>query len=287
MTDSQQNKKQKKKLTIEEEAERNEKLLDYAGEDQVVSAAVIWKRESGKYQTKQAIRLGINGIDTQIGGGAFPGQLVTISGPTGEGKTTLCRSFTRSFIEQGVHPLWFSYEETPLQFLSKFPNGSHDYFYMPSELLSNQSKWIEQRILESKIKFGTKAVLVDHLHFLIDFYMRNSTLEIGSIVRKMKLLAIELDICFFLIAHIGKVDKSRELQQGDIRDSALIEAESDTVIYTWRTAIDGKEMNYVKVTKNRETGIRNFKIPLRYSPEKKMLFEVKDEKEEKKQGRLI
>lgn len=263
---------QKKKLTVEEEAERNEKLLEYKGPDQVVPASEIWQKVKARGVKKGVIKSGFSDLDKNIGGGFYPGQLVTISGVSGEGKTTLCRSFTSAFIPQGVNPLWFSYEETDEQFLSKFPERTFDYFYMPKELTDKKPEWIEQRILESKLKYGTKVVLVDHLHFLIDFYMKNTSLEIGAIVRKLKLLAVEHKITFFLIAHIGKTDRSRELEQGDIRDSGMIEADSDLVMYVWRKGEGGEDVNIVKITKNRETGIKNFKIPLYFNPATKTLY---------------
>ena len=274
---------QKKKMTVEEEAERNEKLLEYDGSDKVVLASTIWKALRKVRAKKAPIRSSFSDLNKKIGGGFFPGQLITISGHSGEGKTTLARTFTKAFISQSVAPLWFSYEETPLQFLEKFPSDTYDFFYMPQELTDNKPNWIEQRIIESKLKYGTRVVFVDHLHFLIDlFRVQNSSLEIGVIVRTLKKLSITQEVVFFLIAHIGKIGKDRELQAGDIRDSSFVEQESDTVMYTWR---DKEDHNIVKVTKNREGGVKDFKLTLTYHPATKLLYVTTNEKEEG--GRLL
>lgn len=273
----------KKKLTVEEEADRNEKLLGYKGPDQVVAASVIYEKIRTRGRKQPSAKSKIAVLDDRLGGGFFPGQLITVSGPSGRGKTTLLRTFTTSFMDQGVAPLWFSYEETYEQFLDKLPNKTFDYFYLPEQLVDKKPEWIEQRIIESKLKYGTKIVMVDHLHFLIDFYMKNTSLEIGAIVRKLKLLAVEHKITFFLIAHIGKTEKGREFEQGDIRDSALIEAESDTVMYVWRAKNPKNprtDINIVKVTKNREQGIINFKIPLTFNPADKLLYQLAKEEQE-------
>lgn len=267
-------KKVEAKLTAEQEADRNEELLEYTGRDEVVPARLIWNKVKLRGPKTGVVKSGIGTIDINLGGGFFPGQLITVSGPTGRGKTTLLRSLTKHFVAQGVAPLWFSYEETDEQFLSKLPEALYDYMYMPTELTDKKPEWLEQRIVESKLKFGTRVVLVDHLHFLIDFFMKNSSLEIGSIVRKLKILAIKHRIIFFLVAHVGKADRTRELGQGDIRDSAMIEAESDAVFYVWRSQINNNDTNVIKCTKNREGGTIDWKVYMHHDPATKMLYQI-------------
>jgi len=100
------------------------------------------------------------------------------------------------------------------------------------------------------------------LHFLLDLArVWHASIEIGEIVRGLKLLALKHNLIFFLIAHTIKVREDREFGLGDVRDSGLIEAEADNVIYVWR---DKKRDGHgvLKVAKNRKHGLVDKKIPL-------------------------
>lgn len=241
------------------------KLLEYTGEDRVVSAQEIWDEAAKKGRKPALAATGFEEMDKALKGGFYEGQLIIVSGNTGEGKTTLLRTFTNTIVEQGVTPLWFSYEEIEEDFLEGFPREILPLFFMPKVLARKSIDWIQTRIKEAKLKHDARAVFVDHLHYLIDLYkMRNASIEIGAIARDLKLVAKENKIALFLIAHILKVEKTRELQGGDIRDSGLIETEADTVIYVWRDH-NKENTGLAKITKNRKGGKVNVKIPMSFN----------------------
>ena len=50
------------------------------------------------------------------------------------------------------------------------------------------------------------------------FRLRQPSLEIGAVVRSLKRMALATHVIVFLVCHVSKVDKSRELQAGDTRD---------------------------------------------------------------------
>jgi len=167
-----------------------------------------------------------------------------------------------SFSEQSMPSLWFSFEMPWKQFLSKFHEDYLPRFYGPLTLTQKSVTWIEERIIEAKLKYGVSIVFIDHLHFLLDLArVKHASIEIGEIVRSLKLLALKHNLIFFLIAHTIKVMEDREFGLGDARDSGLIEAEADNVLYIWR---DKKKENcsILKVAKNRKHGIIEKKIPL-------------------------
>lgn len=213
------NPQEKKKKTPEEIVAEHERLLHYDGPDRIVSAAEVWKRATEKGPAGVLAKSGIDIFDDALKGGFFAGQVVVISGHTNEGKTSLCRTFTDSFAKQGINPLWFSYEEVEEEFLEKFPATILPFFYMPNELTDKSIKWVHERIKEGKLKYNCRAVFVDHLHYLVDLYkIKNASIEIGAVMRSIKKVAIANRVAFFLVSHVAKIDRSRELQAGDIRD---------------------------------------------------------------------
>jgi KaiC/GvpD/RAD55 family RecA-like ATPase len=253
------------------------RLMEYEEEDRVVSAKEVFDREAKGGPVVPMALSTFKKMDAIIEG-YYEGQLITISGPPGHGKTCWARTMTKVFVPQGVGCLWFSYEEPPNKFLRKFPEDLLPLFYMPNKLAETKPDWIEERIKEAKVKFGACCVFVDNLSYITDvFQMHQPSLEIGAIVRKLKRIAVHEKIIFFLIAHMPKLEAEREPRAGDIRDSSLIEAESDIVMYIWRDK--GEEnLSIAKVTKSRETGIINVKVPLGYDPVGKLYYEYNDVK---------
>jgi len=215
-------------------------------------------------------------FDKAMDGGLREGDLVVISGVTGEGKTEICRNLTINFSKQTVPTLWFSYEEDPFYLLENFKKLEFDteklLAYAPIELISNELDFIEQEVKEATSKKAVKIVIIDHLHYLIPLKQSiNSSLLIGGIVRELKKMAIRNKIVLFLIAHTRKVNVGDELNLSSIRDSGLIANEADYVFLIERRRkkkspreklesdyLTGGEVFYnqsrVTLAKNRRTG---------------------------------
>jgi replicative DNA helicase len=174
---------------------------------------------------------GIPTLDSLIGG-FEGGELIVLSGVAKSGKTLLFQTLTQNFASDGIGTLWLSYELTPYQFLRRF-NQLPDS-YMPA-LMQTSLPWVEDRIWEAKLKNGIKAVFIDHLHYLVDIArIRHPSLEIGSILRSLKSIAIRHNIVVFLICHSGKVRKGEIPTGEDIRDSSFVLQEPDTILVLWR-----------------------------------------------------
>lgn len=211
-------------------------LKEYQGTDRVVHIKEIVdelreKRKAGPLVKGPFLSL------SQLLGGFHPGQLVVISGPTGQGKTSLAKTFTKGFLEEGERSIWFSYEVPPIEFSESFPGELH--LYIPRELASGRIDWIEQRIAESLVKYRTSVVFIDHLHFLVDLpalaASRNQSILIGILLRQLKQIALKYDVLIFLIAHIRKMDLEESAPTIDsIRDSSFVGQEADAVMLIWR-----------------------------------------------------
>jgi intein/homing endonuclease len=189
--------------------DEKEFLKSYEGDDKIVSSLEMKDFLDNHPQNIVHFNSGIPTLDHLVEG-FEGGELIVVSGPTKMGKTSVCQTFTKNFAEKDIKSLWFSYEMPMRQFLHKFGDNP-PLFYLPRKLKGRADVWLRERMLEAKLKYGVRAVFIDHLHFLVDMIqMRSPSLEIGSIVRKLKRTAMEFNIVIFLIAHTGKIKIDEE-----------------------------------------------------------------------------
>jgi replicative DNA helicase len=167
--------------------------------------------------------------------------------------TLLAQSFTVNFSKQKEYPGWFSYEVPARQFLDQF--SSLPLFYLPQKNKAQDFNWLQERCLEAYFKYNTRVFFIDHLHYLIDMArIKNPSLDIGTIVRRIKRFAVDNDFVIFLLAHIGK-NESEDLSYRDLRDSSFISQESDCVIMIKRTPKEGQNTARARVEFHRRTGV--------------------------------
>jgi len=245
--------------------EKEKQLSSYQGEDRVVKSTEIAEHLAGQRDPFSFLSK-IPSID-EWSEGFEAGELIVISGLTGQGKSSFCRTLSHNFFAQDIPSLWFSYEETYRQFIRKLPE--YLFVFMPLILKGKNLDWIQDRIHEAKVKYRARVVFVDHLHFLIDMaQIKNPAMEIGAIVRRLKLIALELNITIFLIAHLTKTKFDEEPELNSIKDSSCIPQDSDQVYIVWRKFNqDTKEYEnktYVKLCKSRRTGTMGKKVLLNY-----------------------
>jgi replicative DNA helicase len=194
------------------------------------------------------IPLGIKVFDDVMDGGLRGGEMVIISGQTGQGKTLYAQTLTAQYEAQRVSTLWFTYEMSPFYLNQKFVNMGvqkdwiDTHIYAPIELPSGKLDFVETEIKEAITEYDCKIIFIDHLHYLIPLDVQsNTSLFVGSIVRGLKQLAIKYDITICLIAHTKKIYQDEELNLSSIRDSSLIAQEADYVFLVERMKEDKKE----------------------------------------------
>lgn len=257
---------------IKKEAE----LFDYKGEDRIISSHEL-RDELAKTQDGVFInKTGIPSMD-RILNGVEAGELIVVTGLTGQGKTTLLMTITQNMAEQNINTAWFTLEVTPRQFISKITkNGSAlPLFFLPKKNIESHINWLEERIIEAKVKQDVKVVFIDHVHsiFSLERVRDNVSLEIGDMVAKIKDIAIRLNLTIFLIAHCrdNSASTTAEPRMQEIRDSGLISRLADTVIGVWRipNSDDGtfgklQELNEgdnrskIRIYKNRREGVLGY-----------------------------
>ena len=227
-------------------------LADYDGPDKVVSAHELSLTFKDRDQYSVNVKSGIPLLDRHCEG-FRDGELITISGKTKNGKTLLAQTLSHNFSNKNHPSLWFSYEVPPKQFISQF--DKIPFIYMPSKLKAHVMPWIEERIMESFVKYGTRIVFIDHLHYLFDIQKsRNPSLDIGAIIRRLKGISVDNEFVIFLLCHTSKAKDGNEDYES-IRDSSFVAQESDCVIMVKRTPEEGDSYARARVEFHRRTGV--------------------------------
>lgn len=243
-----------------------QELHDYRGPDRIVQSHELYDELAQIQPAVFQIPTDIPSLDRILDKTEL-GELVVVTGPTGEGKTTITMTITQNLAMSGIGTVWFTLEVTPWQFLKKITGKGKDktklpIFYLPREKDDPAIEWIERRIIEAKVKFDVKVVFIDHIHsiFSLDrIQYRNSSisLEIGDMIAKVKQIALRENLVIYLIAHTkdnpdGSV--SREPTKESIRDSGLISRIADTIIGVWRVPNSDDAKKELKTNTRRPIG---------------------------------
>lgn len=217
-------------------------LAEYEGDDKIISSREMKEILDKTLKNEYNFQCGIPMLN-QLLDGFETGELITVAGDTRSGKTLFCQGLTIDFEKKGLKCLWFNYENSPRLFLSRFRPDELPLFYLPKTLAGKDINWLEKRIWESKIKYDTRIVFIDHLGFLSDVEkQKDKRAEIDSLVRKIKTLSIKHNILIFLLWHNRKQAEWRKNYQpttDDLKDSSSIAQDSDTVLMIQRLEVKG------------------------------------------------
>ena len=212
-------------------------------------------------------------FDEAMRGGFKFGDLIIISGISGQGKTTFGQTLTYNFCKQGLPCLWFSYECSVEHLDNKFEEmGIADFYYAytPKKNTTGQLEWIKAKIKEGYIKHTTKIIFIDHIDFLVPTNLKtsdNQSIMLKNIAIELKTLAIELNVIIITMAHLKKLPQDKEPDLQDIGYSAGIFQLADYVFMVYREknrkyrSFGGDDTgdvytnnSIIKFVKNRETG---------------------------------
>lgn len=216
-------------ISIKQSIEEEKKLAEYDGDDRVVSSPVMQEEliKKGSMEVK-GYDCGFPYLASKIGK-LEGGNLITVTGFSGMGKSSILIAMTVKLAENGVPVLWFSFENTPAQFFRKFDNIDLPLFYLPLSNKPYDLDWFRERVKEAILKYGVKVIMIDHLHYILDlFQSRNASLDIGNLLRNLKALALEHELVIFLVAHTKQPKDFSEPDMGSIRDCLT----GDNLVYT-------------------------------------------------------
>lgn len=239
---------------------RLEEMRNYSGEDKVITASEF---KAGTVKEVDLYRAGsgISELDKIIGG-FRPGNLIIVSGPTKQGKTTFCQTLTRNLSRQNYKCLWFSFDTPAIELIDRF-DKSLPIFYLPKRNLPEKKlEWIESRIIEGISKFNIRMIFIDHLEFLTRFTDKSSnySTELTAIVRELKSIAIQWNVTIFLNHHIRSIDLETVPNYTHLKNSSGPAQDSDLTLMVWREKVKGQfgieytDNGFISVELNRRTG---------------------------------
>jgi replicative DNA helicase len=239
--------------------ERMEALMrDYNGDDKVIpSTEILLKMKNAPPEDKYFT--GWDSLDAILGGFRKK-QLIVISGPTKNGKTAWVMDLVGKLKEQ--KPMILPLEEPAEELLQKYIDRKQEapLFYTPERTKSYDMKWVEHKIIEAKIKFGSQVFFIDHSYFVVQMATERQDMILGNMMRELKRMAKQWDVTIFLVHHLKKTKLTSAPDLEDLRDSSFIAQEADTVILIWRkTQRQDGEVNIsdeaiISVQANRRTG---------------------------------
>lgn len=227
-----------KKQSLEE---IEEQVFSGNAPDRLVFYLDYWKAHQKNLSNGLTFQTGLNQLDSLVEG-FQTGELIIITGPTGNGKTLLADSIGQRLMRmQNARVAWFSYEVPTQQMIKKYVHSEDAEqigLYVPMELKAGSFDWIKAKCLEARIKYGCRVVIIDHLHFIVDMDTKqNMSLNIGAVMRQIKHeIAKAMDMVVFVLAHQGIKREGEEPSIDNIRDSSFISQESDMVFVVYRTA---------------------------------------------------
>ena len=215
-----------------------------------------------------------NNVNKLIYGGFRRGDLITMAGIPGTGKTTwslqLCSYITsvlkkpalffcqemsyeklaRIFISQTLSIPWVEFKSSDALLLSlEFDEIPIFLGYSPRVSINQ----LQHTFLESRSRFGIEFFVFDNLHTLIRKEDKvTEGIDIAS--KTFKDLAMEMRVPLLLIAQPRKVERDQTITYYDIRGSSVVPADSDIVFLLDRKRSDPDEggtrtSTFVKETK--------------------------------------
>lgn len=183
-------------------------------------------------------------------GGFSGGDLMIVSGPTGNGKTLLASTISYNLLKgQGIPSLFLSYEVSVYSLWKSFEKmgaKGGDFICAPASHTTGKLEWVEKKIKEAKDKFMVGNIVIDHLGFLVPFQKFNQNMSqnyssyLGQIVRELKTIAVNENVSIILPVHMVK-SATDDPSLRDISHSGGIAQESDfTLLIAREEATKGK-----------------------------------------------
>lgn len=234
----------------------------YGGDDEIISSVDYLSAMARLRGDTSILKLnsGFTTLD-EITEGFWEGNVIVVSGPTKEGKTTFCQSLTINFSNEDHQCLWFPFDTPGDELISRFKNPP--IMYLPRKNPAEKKlDWLEQKIIEGLAKYGTRIVFIDHLGMLTRATenSNNYSTELQSIMMELKQIAIRWRVIIFLNHHIRKIQADTVPMYSDLKDSSGVAQDSDMVLMVWRkkSKRDGiiihENKSFLAVQTNRRTG---------------------------------
>lgn len=245
----------------------NEISKEYQEESQKDFKEYLFEYINNMYETEvKGLETGLIKLDEYIGG-FNKGELITIAARSGIGKTTLAIQIILNMINKGYKLSLFSLEIPKSGIIDKFISNNckieqdkirkkqisetdkeKALTYISQNLTTknieiyeakSDIEYICNRIKRDKINRNIDIAFIDLINRVSNKNAKGGTRAeyIGSITRKLKLLALELQIPIVITAQINRtVDQRQDARPtvSDIKESGGIEEDSDLILGLYR-----------------------------------------------------
>lgn len=198
---------------------------------------------AGQYD---GIHTGYDNVDS-LTGSFLPGELFTVGGDTGHGKSLFAMNIAQNVYKNYLRPvLMVNLELTEEQARGRFYDLSgedHDY----SGIMIQKAPAVSYRDIDILMKKAKEEdacfVVIDHLHFF-SRSADNQANEISRIMKHFKECAVENKLPVMLLSHVtptrimsptGSVKKTIKPNLHNFKGSSSIEQDSDMVGFVFRS----------------------------------------------------
>lgn len=260
--------------------EQTDESLDIVYLNEFEEEAMEYIKNEGKYT---GIHTGYSNVDALLG--SFePGELFTIGGDTGHGKSLFAMNIAQNVYKKYVQPvLMVNLELTRNQAVQRFYNLSgedHDY----AGIMVQKAPAVKYKDIDVLMKKAKDEdcclVVIDHLHFF-SRSADNSVQELSRIMKHFKECAVEHNLPVILLSHVtptrimdanGNVKKVNKPGLHNFKGSSSIEQDSDMVGFVFRTEEEPKKVEFY-MRKNRSRPLNTESV---YLTQKEWKLEEED-----------
>ena len=244
----------------------------------------------------RGIPTGYPKLDAVIGG-YRKGRVLILSGLPSVGKTTMAQNMVLNMSYRNLTTMYISMEMPPIDICKNFLRmhkriegekldaidketdplmptvdaglaefkGIAGKPGLPIYLYAEQGELSLQKLLDTarvaKESYGAQLLVIDHLHYFAHS-TGNRASEVANIVRKIKNIAMDLDLPVLLLCHLNRSGRAQQKRGvymptlSDLKDSGAIEQDADQVLFVCRDSETHIEADtkkaLVKVAKNRD-----------------------------------
>lgn len=214
-----------------------------------------------EYQGKdnpRVVKTGFPSLDRLIGG-FEKGELITLGGYSGGGKTTLALNIATQIAQAGGNVLYFSLEMTKVEMhkrlvcsslrISDFSKITQEEFYavveksksleneLPLEFIDDADITVEKISAICAGKKDLSLIIIDHLHILrSEKRFKDQLALLTYLSRKVKIIAQELNTPILLLSQLNRSNAGRDVKSpilSDLRGSGSIEQDSNLVMFVY------------------------------------------------------
>ena len=220
--------------------------------------------------TQMGIITGLEPFDKKLQG-LRAEEVTYVLGAPGQGKTTFVQYLIYCLARRGLQTLSVVLEGGHKKFVTKLANvfAGGNYHLQPAEIAKKINKEIDVHVLIPKVSsgaspediektikaackvHGSKVVVVDNITAAgnTDRFFETTS----AFVYMFERLAVELQVHFIVISHVGREGYNEPPSLGSGLGSGMIERVGHNIIGVFREK--GKPVSRIEILKNREVGL--------------------------------